>query len=46
MKEKINVFVCCGCGTEYLSSGKTPPPGIRWSDGHVCNPKPLADKKS
>jgi hypothetical protein len=30
-------FVCKECGTMYTSPEKETPPGIKWSDGHVCN---------
>jgi hypothetical protein len=35
----MNHFVCSECGTKYQSPESTPPPGIKWSDGHVCTPK-------
>ena len=41
----MNEFICSGCGTKYTSPQTTPPPGIKWSDGHVCTPKPVADGK-
>lgn len=37
-------FVCEECGTNYSSSQAEPPPGIKWSDGHVCNPVPKDEK--
>ena len=37
----MNNFICSECGTKYQSPEKTPPPGIKWSDGHVCTPKPV-----
>ena len=36
-------FICSECKTHYSSSDSNPPPGIRWSDGHVCSPVPLKD---
>jgi hypothetical protein len=41
----MNEFVCSECGTKYRSSQITPPPGIKWSDGHVCTPKPVNNEK-
>ena len=35
----MNKFICSECGTIYGSPETTPPPGIKWSDGHVCTPK-------
>ena len=40
----MNKFECSECGTKYSSPETTPPPGIKWSDGHVCTPKPLKNK--
>lgn len=37
----MNKFVCSECGTKYSSPETTPPPGIKWSDGHVCTPEPV-----
>ena len=37
----MNKFVCNECGTRYSSLETTPPPGIKWSDGHKCNPQPV-----
>jgi hypothetical protein len=37
----MNKFECSECGTRYSSPETTPPPGIKWSDGHVCTPKPV-----
>ena len=37
----MNKFVCSECGTKYQSPELTHPPGIKWSDGHVCTPKPV-----
>ena len=37
----MNNFICSECGTKYSSPDTTPPPGIKWSDGHVCTPKPV-----
>lgn len=37
----MNKFKCNSCGTTYMSENKEPPPGINWSDGHVCNPQPI-----
>ena len=31
-------YKCYACGAEYVSQGDKAPPGIRWSDGHVCTP--------
>jgi len=35
----MNKFICSDCGTKYSSPETTPPPGIKWNDGHVCTPK-------
>ena len=40
----MNKFICSECGTKYSSPETTPPPGIKWSDGHVCTPKPVKDE--
>lgn len=40
----MNEFICSGCGTKYTSPQPTPPPGIKWSDGHVCTPVPVTTK--
>lgn len=40
----MNHFVCSECGTKYQSIQETPPPGIKWSDGHVCNPIKTEEK--
>ena len=37
----MNNFVCSECGTKYSSPETTPPPGIKWNDGHVCTPQPV-----
>ena len=34
-----NELKCSECGTKYSSPETTPPPGIKWSDDHVCTPK-------
>ena len=39
----MNNFICSECGTKYSSPETTPPPGIKWSDGHVCIPKPVKE---
>jgi hypothetical protein len=36
-----NKFICSECGTKYSSPETTPPPGIKWNDGHICTPKPV-----
>lgn len=36
-------FRCSGCGTNYSSPSLEPPPGIKWSDGHVCTPALIQD---
>jgi hypothetical protein len=41
----MNNFICSECGTKYSSPELTPPPGIKWSDGHVCTPKPVKQWK-
>lgn len=41
----MNNFICSECGTKYSSPELTPPPGIKWSDGHVCTPIPVNDEK-
>jgi len=38
----MNKFICSECGTRYSSPETTPPPGIKWGDGHVCTPKPVS----
>jgi hypothetical protein len=43
--KNMNKFVCNECGTKYSSPETTPPPGIKWSDGHTCNPKPVNNGK-
>jgi len=40
----MNNFICSECGTKYSSPELTPPPGIKWSDGHVCTPKPIINE--
>ena len=40
----MNKFICSECGTRYSSPETTPPPGIKWGDGHVCTPKPVNKK--
>ena len=40
----MNKFECSECGTKYSSPETTPPPGIKWSDGHVCTPKPVKNE--
>ena len=37
-KYNMNNFICKECGTKYQSPEKEPPPGIKWSDGHICEP--------
>ena len=37
-------YICEECGTKYRSPQPTSPPGIRWDDGHVCNPVSVKDK--
>lgn len=39
-----NKFICSGCGTKYSSPQTTPPPGIKWDDGHVCTPELVKDE--
>ncbi len=39
--DNMNKFECSECGTKYSSPETTPPPGIKWSDGHICTPKPV-----
>jgi hypothetical protein len=34
----MSKFRCPSCFTDYIATGTTPPPGIKWSDGHVCRP--------
>ncbi len=41
----MNKFECSECGTKYSSPETTPPPGIKWSDGHVCTPKLVNNDK-
>jgi hypothetical protein len=41
----MNKFICSECGTKYSSPELTPPPGIKWSDGHICTPKPVENGK-
>ena len=40
----MNKFECSDCGTKYTSREITPPPGIKWNDGHVCKPKLIKEK--
>ena len=42
----MNKFICSECGTKYSSPELTPPPGIKWSDGHVCTPKPVENEQA
>jgi hypothetical protein len=37
-------FICDGCGSKYSSPLATPPPGIKWDDGHVCTPIPVKNE--
>jgi hypothetical protein len=39
-------YICEECGTKYSSPESTPPPGIKWSDEHECNPVPRDEKSS
>ena len=41
----MNEFICKECGTKYQSPQETPPPGIKWNDGHVCIPILVTIKK-
>jgi hypothetical protein len=41
----MNKFECSKCGTRYSSPETTPPPGIKWSDGHICTPKSVNNGK-
>ena len=34
-------FEDLGAAVLYSSPETTPPPGIKWSDGHVCTPEPV-----
>jgi len=40
----MNNFICKECGTKYSSPKTTPPPEIKWSDGHVCKPEIITNK--
>ena len=31
-------YICKECGTNYTTTRDEAPPGIRWSDGHICKP--------
>lgn len=41
-KERENRYswICEECGTSYYCTKNETPPGIKWSDGHKCNPVP------
>ncbi len=39
----MNKFVCSECGTRYTSRESTPPPGVKWDDGHVCKVIPCSE---
>ena len=41
----MNKFICNECGTKYSSPETTPPPGIKWNDGHTCSPTAVKDPK-
>ncbi len=41
---RLNQFECSECKTKYSSPSKEPPPGIKWSDGHICTPTPITDE--
>ena len=43
MENEMNYFICEGCGTKYQSTQDSPPPGIRWDDGHICTPVKIKD---
>lgn len=34
----MNKYECLACGQKYQTEGDETPPGIHWSDGHVCEP--------
>jgi DNA-directed RNA polymerase subunit RPC12/RpoP len=39
-KEKINMdYICPTCKTKYVSTNGEKPQGIKWSDGHKCDPR-------
>ena len=42
----MNNFICSECSTKYSSPELTPPPSIKWSDGHVCTPKPVENENN
>jgi hypothetical protein len=37
-------YECSSCGTKYISKAGVPP-GVKWSDGHVCTPVLVQEKK-
>ena len=41
----MNKFICSECGTKYSSPELTPPPSIKWDDGHVCTIVPVDSDK-
>ena len=43
-QKPLNKFQCSECQTKYSSPETTPPPGIKWDDGHVCTPIPDEDE--
>lgn len=42
----MNYFICKECETKYQSTQESPPPGIRWDDGHICKPVKIKTEKN
>lgn len=32
-------YICPTCKTKYISTNGDKPQGIKWSDGHKCDPR-------
>ena len=37
-------YICKECGTNYSTTTEGAPPGIKWSDGHICKPVPKLEE--
>ena len=38
-------YICSTCKTKYVSTNGEKPQGIKWNDGHECNPVIIKNKK-
>ena len=38
-------YICPTCKTKYISTNGEKPQGIKWNDGHECNPVIIKNKK-